>query len=206
MILGILGYGGSGKTLFAVLLANIANKTNKKIITNITSLKINHYDLDTQFLDIIDRKREIGYGYDKEKYVLIIDEIPQYLDSRESMRARNRDFSKIFYQIRKFRMDMIYTAQDIYSVDVRIRRITEKIILPEFNDHTNELTYSVFTNRDQYLFKNTIIIPTKLFEMYNTYEEIKGDIDIDRLLRKNKNKSKKNMVKIEDATIEDLKL
>lgn len=178
----IAGFGGSGKTLFGSILTLALYRNNYEIISNVKSLKIPHIDFNSDFINEMNRIKKLKTeDRHKEKRKLVfVDEIQNYIDSREASSNRNKAITQNIFQIRKMKMDLIATLQDYSSMDIRLRRITEKIILPKFNEDNYSLYYVVLNNQWQFLYENTIFINPILFDLYDTYEDIEDEIDLSK--------------------------
>ena len=187
MIIGIVGYAGDGKTLLSVIYTthliygNPVNKNGKivskyQLITNIRSLKIPHIDFEQNFLKIIKDIDSKPYEVNVQPRLLVIDEIQNYLDSRRSMRNFNIEFSQEFFQIRKKGFDCIYTLQDYMSLDARIRRITQFLLLPTYDKYKKEFFITITDNRLNNLGYKQFKISDMWYQMYNTYEKITGNV------------------------------
>lgn len=197
MIIGIAGYGGSGKTLLAVSIVRHLQLHGYKVITNLLSYKYRDYDLITELPELM---HEMVYNHSlvNEKRVALVDEIQNIIDSRESMHSANKQISRILFQLRKARIDMIYTLQDYYSVDVRLRRITERLLMPEYDEITHKMSITITDKNGIELGHTMLIINPAVYELYNTYEflDIDSSIDFTNIFGEN-TKSKKYKRKAE---------
>lgn len=188
MIVGIVGFAGDGKTLLSVIYTykiiygNLYEKDGKyysryQLITNLRSLKIPHIDFEQNFLKIIKEIDSKPYEINIRPRLLVIDEIQNYLDSRRSMKTFNIEFTQEFYQIRKKGFDCIYTLQDFMSLDARVRRITQIMLLPVYDKYKMEFTIQITDNRLNNLGIKKFRITPVWYSLYNTYEKIRGRID-----------------------------
>jgi len=188
MIIGIIGEMGSGKTLSTVYLASILKNKGYNIISNMKNFKLND--------DLLYNPNMLKELDTKKKYLIIIDEIYVYADSRRSASKKNLLLSYLLFQSRKRNLDIIYTAQKFTSIDIRIRNLTNLFILPHYYGIINNnilIQWNIAKNVEQ----NKYITPEKtiklklnpkIFNLYNTYEII--DFDEDETERKNKKNKK----------------
>ena len=170
MIIGIAGYGGSGKTLLGVALSTIMRNNGYVVLTNLKHYKFKDGDLDEKLPEIVEQMIYMPYNADKTKYIALVDEIQNYLDSREAMYRKNKKLTKIFFQLRKLKISMIYTCQDFMSVDARLRRITEQVILPDFNPDTMIMSVTYTDRFGNVLKTGKIRINPIVYEWYKTFE------------------------------------
>ena len=176
MIIAIMGFAGTGKTMLGVWLsARYKYLANYDIVSNVKSLTFRDYDVETQFIVLIDSIKE-NRDTSPNKKLLFVDEIQQYLDSRESMTTKNKKLTKYFYQVRKFGFDMIYTLQDFRSADIRLRRITEMYILPAYNSSNKVLSFTVYDVYGEFITEKKIRISDNILNAYNTYEDIENTV------------------------------
>jgi hypothetical protein len=176
MIIAIMGFAGTGKTMLGVWLsARYKYIGGYEIVSNVKSLTFSDYDVETQFIILIDSIKENRDILPKKK-LLFVDEIQQYLDSREAMTSKNKKLTKYFYQVRKFGFDMIYTLQDFHSADIRLRRITEMYILPNYNKQTHILSFSIYDVYGEFIAEKRINITDRILNSYNTYEDIDNSV------------------------------
>ena len=178
MIIGIAGFGGSGKTLLAVGVARYLQLNGYKVITNILSYKYRDYDLITELPEVMTNIRK-NPDEIKIKRIALIDEIQNILDSRDSMHTSNKRLSRLIFQLRKARIDLIYTLQDYLSVDIRLRRITERVLFPEYDEIDNLLKITITDKNGTYIGHSKVKINPKLYELYDTYEFLDIDTNID---------------------------
>lgn len=178
MIVAIMGFAGTGKSMLSVYLAaRFKIFGNYEIISNMKEFKLRDYDLETDFIPIVDSIRADRNIIKQPKQRLLhVDEIQQYLDSRESSTKKNKKLSKYFYQIRKFGFDFIYTLQDFYSLDIRLRRITEMFMIPNYNKMTKILSYDAYSTFGQYYGQYTVAISDKILNLYDTFEDIDNSV------------------------------
>ena len=175
MIIGIIGEMGSGKTLSAVYLASILKNKGYFIISNMKNFLLND-----NLLTNPDMLKELDA---KKKYLIIIDEIYVYADSRRSASKKNLLLSYLIFQSRKRNLDIIYTAQKFTSVDIRIRKLTDLFILPHYYgiiDNYILLQWDMAKNveQDKYITPDKKIklkLNPKIFKLYDTYEIIDFD-------------------------------
>lgn len=114
----ILGNVGSGKTLFATMLA--MNETEKQILANYKIDSPRWKNLEPQML------------YDvKTPTVAIIDEAYAWLESRMSGNEVNRYLSYILFQERKRGLDFVLTAQLASTIDLRFKGLCDLYVVAE---------------------------------------------------------------------------
>jgi len=114
MLTLISGGLGSGKTLFSVVIAHIMHQHKKRVVANFAIEGIS---------EKFNVKTFLKAEYDN--CVLILDEIYQYIDSRNSMSQLNRFFSYILFQSRKKSLEIYIIAQQTQSIDIRFRHLTD---------------------------------------------------------------------------------
>lgn len=138
-IYGIEGSIGTGKTLSLVYFLYNDAKAGRKILTNINLKLPKPLDNKVVFLNkdkIINIFEELKSGnIDITGSTIGIQEIHNYIDSRNSMSKKNRVFSYFILQSRHFGgrgrgVDIIYDTQDFNQVDVRLRRNTDFYLRP----------------------------------------------------------------------------
>lgn len=177
MIIGILGLEGTGKTMLGVIIATIRKSQGAKIVSNVKTYKYNDYDFEKDFLFLIERTKS-----DRKKkpdnYLVFIDEIAQYLDARNSMRPINKKLTLKLMQIRKYGMDMIYTAQLLMSADIRLRKLTDTFLMPEYDKYKMTLSWKVVDVNGNSVDKKSITVNESIYKLYDTYEDIDNNMVI----------------------------
>ena len=195
----IMGEEGSGKTLYAVILAYKYKKQGYKIISNMQSLKFKDFDLSElneiiDSYDILDKinSKEITIDkkhtsntitqaeYDKilkltsYHYVALIDELYRYLDSRFFKRAENIDATYTMLQLRKWKIKLIGTTQDYYALDVRLREVVNVVFKPAYIPAKGIMVVEVANKLLQILTTRIFGIDKRIYKLYNHRERIKG--------------------------------
>lgn len=117
MLTLITGGLGSGKSLMSVILSLIEKSDHKRIVSNFDISNTNEKFQLKKFL-----KRQYN------DCMIILDEVYQYIDSRNSLDSQNKFFSYILYQSRKKSLDLYIIAQQQQSIDIRFRDLTDYII------------------------------------------------------------------------------
>lgn len=179
MIIGIFGLEGSGKTLLASIYCSYLHFKGYKIITNIKSFKYSDYNFENDFIFLLNDIKEKRNKHEQiPRTIALVDEITQYLDARESMKPVNRKLSRKILQIRKYGIDLMYTTQLYDLNDKRLRKTTEVFIQPDFDSFTNKLHWEARNREGVVLVDRTIIVNPDLFNLYDTYEDIDGQLSI----------------------------
>lgn len=179
MIIGMFGLEGSGKTLLATMYCSYFHFKGYEIITNVKSYKYKDYDFEKDFIFLLnDIKNRREKGEPIKRSVALVDEITQYLDARESMKPLNRKLSRKLLQIRKYGIDLIYTTQLYDLNDKRLRKTTEIFIQPEFDSFTNALHWEGRNREGKLIIDKTVVVSSAFFEMYDTFEDIDGQLSI----------------------------
>lgn len=195
----LMGDEGSGKTLYAVILAYKYKKEGYKIISNMQSLKFKDYDL-TQLNEIIeahnildkieDNSITIGkkhnsnaitqQEYDKileltsYKYVALIDEIYRYLDSRLAMSTENREGTYTLLQLRKWKIKLIGTTQDYFALDIRLRNVVSVVFKPAYIPAKKVMVVEIANKLLEVINVRVFSVNTGVYKLYNHRERIKG--------------------------------
>ena len=171
MLTAIFGALGSGKTLLAVYLAYIQKYTHGKII--ISNFKIS-------FADIVESAEEMILKMDyyeekyKQKICYVIDELGGILKATDFMQSSSEIMTDICLKSRKRKIDIIYTAQHHMMVDRMVRRITDVVYRPKFNEKEQSIKISPreFDGEFWLIGKDFSFDPTKYYEFYDTDEVI----------------------------------
>jgi len=166
----IVGKQGSGKTLFATMLAFAEYGKGRKVYSN--------YPLNFPHEPITNVKvlREAKDG------TILIDEAYEMADARRSTSIKNVIISEILAKARKHRLRYIFIAQYYKTVDVRIREHADYIIRPSIYSidvrakRPKKLKLYILTRDDVGnllpLMSVVLPIPEKVFELYDTEADI----------------------------------
>jgi len=160
MLITINGGLGSGKSLFLTI---YALHSNKHIVSNFTL-----FDKEYEKLDIY---KLISGEY--SDCVILIDEVYQYLDSRNSMSELNKLFSYFLFQSRKKNVELFICAQLRGTIDIRFRALTDYVI--KCKHDVNGFTYALFNPNNPN--ENSIVLLTHeqakgYFKFFDTNEII----------------------------------
>lgn len=137
-IFGIFGGIGAGKTLLGTYFCIEDLKAGKKVYSNTRFKNLDQYKDQIFYLTRVDIEKMFEQVKDGRINLLnstiFIQEAHNYIDSRASQSVKNRVFSYWILQSRhtgQGSCDIVYDDQGIGQVDVRLRRNTDYIILPE---------------------------------------------------------------------------
>lgn len=135
MIIGIEGGIGTGKTVTLVYFMLKAYDENKMVYTNVHLKKVAKHKVkyvDKDFMkDILARVKDKSLVM--KNSIVGLQEIHNYMDSRNAMSTKNKIISYWILQSRhtgQGSCDIVYDTQDIGQVDLRLRRNTDMIIRP----------------------------------------------------------------------------
>lgn len=180
MIFGFVGNMGGGKTLSMVRRAYIKYKRGYTIYSNIT-LNFPHQEYT---LDDILHYSEMGKTF--YKAIFLLDEAHIFVDSRMSASKRNRILSYFILQTRKADIQLLYTTQNLFQVDVRLRNMSDAVV--ECYKKPYKDGY-VIMNRWNIIRMEGIIQHVQIFKanpiypLYNTYEIVKNIMPIEEIKR-----------------------
>jgi hypothetical protein len=171
LIIGICGHKGSGKTTLLTFFAYSEFKSKNK-----PSL-FSNYKLNFNFKWLDAFSLLINWDAFKNSSI-IIDELHEYADSRNSSSMQNRLISAWFLQSRHTSSNIYYSTQFFDQVDKRIRRITDIDIMCENlktdidNDGDDDLfKFIIYDTRDR-KFTERLFYAKPIFDMYDSTERI----------------------------------
>jgi ABC-type uncharacterized transport system ATPase subunit len=177
MIVGIIGKMGSGKTLTMTLLAYIMQQSGKNIRTN---FNINFPHQIMTKADITNYGK--GQGQEIQNTVLCLDEVQTILDCRTS--NKNRVMTYFILQTRKRGVDILYTSQQFFNVEKRLRENTNILLecTPVKKEGTKTLEYihiDVIEYHGREIFSPiktiNLKVSDKIYKLYDTYQIINYD-------------------------------
>lgn len=167
MLIGFVGYKGSGKTLIMVFFGYLLYKSGRKIMANL-KLSYPYDDIDPK--DIAELSPNLIHS------AILLDEIHMLADSRRSPSGQNRCIGYFILQSRHRDCDVLYTTQQDKQVDKRIRENTEiKVICENLYEDSDEdgkddMFRIVIIDRRKYppIVTERKIYGKPIFDMYDT--------------------------------------
>lgn len=148
--IGIHSPARTGKTLTAVTLGVwwlLDNPFIQGIISNV-GLNLNSLGLQDKVKPLTDIKKISGDEY--LNYIILTDEFRSIIDSRMSSSFRNMFVSNILRDTGKSRQIHILTDQEASSIDKRVRRNTDLILVPKVDRKKDICTVKMFDSYNQY--------------------------------------------------------
>lgn len=161
-VTAIVGELGTGKTL---LLTYFGWKAYKKGLTVYSNYWVAYPHV------------KIVHPLEIEKIsegIFLADELWTWVDSRCSISEQNRFLSKILLKTRKKRIILMYTAQNLSQIDLRIRNITNWYVFPDFDIFSNWCKYYVTNPYGDVILKKKIYAEP-IFKLYNSYDGLYED-------------------------------
>lgn len=164
----IIGRLGSGKTLLMTYLAFINQK--RKIYSNY-SLYFNR-----ELWNIKDFDLSILLNKGKDISLVLIDEAYNYFEARLSNSIDNILGSDVLFQSRKKGMDIYLTLQELRTIDVRFRELSDIFIeCLGYIEKYNCYKYRIYTENSN----SVLILPYEIYRiiynLYDTYEVVISD-------------------------------
>lgn len=169
MIIGFVGFRGSGKTLLMVFFAYLLYLSGKKIFSNI-KLFFPYEEINP--MDIVTLSPKL------ENAVILLDEIHMLADSRVSGGKQNRYISYFALQSRHRNCDILYTTQQDKQAEKRIREtcdlkvICENMHIDSDKDGHNDIFRIVIQDRRNHPYRITEreIYGKPVFDLYDTHQ------------------------------------
>lgn len=166
MLIAFCGSLGAGKTLGLTWYGNLWHRRGYTIYSN--------YKLSYPFKPItcLEDIEDMSEGF------ACLDELWLWMDARMSATKRNKAIAQILLKSRKRDISIGFTTQAFRQVDVRMRHITDYLVMPELISKNKWCILRFFENPPMrpVLIKKFPTAP--VFGMYDTKEEI-GEIDED---------------------------
>jgi hypothetical protein len=124
VVVAVCGWRGAGKTTVLTLFGYLEHlsKTRKNIFSNYKLKFGGEWLKGSDMIDLTDKLNDS---------VVLIDELHEYADSRNSGTLQNKRVSDFFLQSRHTRSNVYYSTQFLDQIDKRIRRITDINIVCE---------------------------------------------------------------------------
>lgn len=177
MIVLYAGHRGSGKTTTLVKDAYHFHTLGWDIITNMNTISFADEVRDSQeILDILET--------DKTNFVLVLDEIQTFIDSRRSMRKRNVSFTYFIQQIRKRNVIILAATQYARRVDIAFREHVDVMARPRYYAEYPVIVcdYYDLTRIEEgffidsgYSVRRVVYDPRPVFTLFDTTEVIRND-------------------------------
>ena len=148
--IGIHSPARTGKTLTAVTLSVwwlLDNPFIKGIISNV-GLNLKPLNLQDKVKPLSDIKKISGDEY--LDYIILTDEFRSIIDSRMSSSFRNMFVSNILRDTGKSRQIHILTDQEGSSIDKRVRRNTDLVLVPRVDRKKDVCIVKMFDSYEQY--------------------------------------------------------
>jgi hypothetical protein len=166
--MAIVGGLGSGKTASLTYLAWRNHNKGVKIYSNYNLKGIPYKPVNT-VEDIISMKKGFFAG----------DELWIWLDSRASMKRKNMLIGNILLTSRKKDVQIAFTTQTFGQIDLRIRRITDFIAVPQMNANDTMCRLLILSNPSFQPLRTYKFKTKPIFDLYDTREIIRSLDDDD---------------------------
>jgi hypothetical protein len=164
--IGIHSSARTGKTLTMVMLI-IYYLTKlpyiKGVISNVVLKNLDKIGFDGVYIPLKNIKQVKKEEY--KDYIIATDEFRRLCDARMSSSFRNKFISNILADTGKFRQIHILTDQEASSIDKRVRRNADAILVPFMNFNTGMCTVKVCPSYRKYF-------EIDAYELWNQYTEI----------------------------------
>lgn len=180
VIVYVVGKLGSGKTLTQTYIAVCEWLTKRRKVYSNYHLKIPYYPVTSH-----KQVEEMRDG------VFVADELWLWMDSREHGRSKNKVLNSILIKSRKRDIDIYYSAQDYMQTDARLRRVTNEVWFPKLHKNNTICRVKRFDHPSMIYLDAFNFKTKKLFNVYDTREEIEDIIGIEDKKKIKKKKKKK---------------
>jgi len=161
VLMGIMGELGAGKTLCLTYFALRNYHKQRQLFMN--------YHL-----------KKLPYTYVKSPEDILnmrdgfagLDELWTWADSRISSSKKNKFITLVLAKSRKRGINICYSVQYFKSVDIRIRTVTDFLVLPRLNEKETVCSAFVYTNHGMQLQRVFKFKTAPIFDLYDTKEEV----------------------------------
>jgi hypothetical protein len=160
VLMAITGNLGAGKTLCLTYLAYRNLMKGLKIYSNY------HLEFPFEFVSSVKTLDKMTNGF------FAGDELWSWLDARVSSSKRNRAVNKILLSSRKRGIHFAYTTQSFRQTDVRIRKITDFIAVPNLSPNNDWCRLVIYNNPTLDVLRAFKFRTDKYFRLYDTREEV----------------------------------
>lgn len=180
----VQGRYGTGKTLFLTFLANLLQKSYKKVYANYTlnNSYINNFEHIEDFsIDVISSL--------KKPSMVLITESYKYIDKRECMKKKNILISQGIQEIRKDEYFLICDVMDSAMVDFRFLNVSTGVInalgnAAKYGEQFKDIFayvngfYDVFEGEFKFNEENFYLDMSEIYKIYDTKEKINKPINV----------------------------
>ncbi len=170
VLMAIIGGLGAGKTLCLTYLAWRNYRKGLKVYAN--------YELNFPYIHV----KTINDVLNMKEGFFAGDELWFWCDSRASMKKKNQVIGNFLLTSRKRNVNFAYTTQTFGQVDVRIRRVTDFIALPQLTVNEDICRLMIFSYPSLNFIRMYKFRTQPIFELYDTKEVIDALPDEDESL------------------------
>ncbi len=153
---------GTGKTLCLTYMAWKNHLKGMKLFTNYNLVGLPHTRI-RNAEDIVAMKD--GFA--------ALDELWTWVDARQSGKKKNKFITLVLAKSRKRGLDIAYTTQRFYNIDIRVRQVTDLIVIPQMSSSGKFCTVRVYDNPiTPQPVKLLKFFTFPIFKLYDTTEEV----------------------------------
>lgn len=174
MIIGINGKLRQGKGILATMLGLAVADEGGQVLSNYWADSDNWKTIDFYDLCLLMQK-----GRQEPQKLIIIDELPGWLDSRVSMTKANRFGTYFLFQSAKLGYNLIYTAQLNMRTELAFRELCDLRVMAEKDEEKKCFKYSILdqaeTDADVPTGRSFSIpfeLASSFWNRYDTYEAV----------------------------------
>lgn len=174
MIIGINGKLRQGKGILATMLGLAVADEGGQVLSNYWANSSNWTVIDFYDLCLLMQK-----GRQEPQKLIIIDELPGWLDSRVSMTKSNRFGTYFLFQSAKLGYDLIYTAQLNMRTELAFRELCDLRVMAEKSEEEQIFRYHIldasYTDEDVpsgRSFNIPFSVAATFWSRYNTFEAV----------------------------------
>lgn len=172
MLVGIFGNLGSAKTLTLTMLSWLYKNVKRAYVA--CNYRNECADLVLSAEELLMQISELGKEFPNRPKALFLDELGRILTATDWYTDVNTILGKIFTESRKRGFDIIYTSQSAMMVDRNVRRITDIVLLPQYNEKSTKVTVETYEMRGLFWVPDDDLKfeGRKYFDVYDTNEII----------------------------------
>ena len=174
MIVLYQGHRGCGKTTTLIKDGYALKRCGWTVVTNMTSVSYADRVLDeSEILNLLNT--------DLNDFVIMLDEIQTFIDSRRGMRGKNVTFTYFIQQIRKRNVIILAATQYTRRVDIAFREHVDVLCKPKFYPEYPVIVaqYVDLTklsesgiDSETVVFRDVVYDPRQVYDLFDTTEII----------------------------------